>query len=132
MHCKASASILDKTMPIALTEYWFEQSRSHDYRRRPPPAVPPVFGINVDPLGEVLMKALPEGFAALFAAAATLPAPLLKAPLPTPAVMPAGAPKVGDAWAPIPTAFDAGSMVARINPATVAVIKAFGICGLRI
>jgi hypothetical protein len=73
------------------------QRRSHDYRRRPPPAVPPVFGINVDPLGEVLTKALPEGFAALFAAAATLPAPLLKAPFPTPVVVPAATPGVGDA-----------------------------------
>jgi hypothetical protein len=71
------------------------QHRSHDYRRRPPPAAPPVFGINVDPLGEVLMKVLPEGFAALSAAAATLPAPLLG--FPTPVVVPAVAPGIGDA-----------------------------------
>jgi hypothetical protein len=73
------------------------QSRSRDYRRRPPSAVPPVFGINVDPLGEVLMKALPEGFAALSAAAATLPAPLLRAPFPAPVVVPAMAAEVGNA-----------------------------------
>jgi hypothetical protein len=131
MHCRASASILDKTELLALIEYWFGQSRSQDYRRRPPPAIPPVFGINVDPLGDVLMKALPEGFAALSAAAATLPAPLLMAPVPTPVVMPAVAPGIEDASGPNTAAFDAGSMVARINPATVAVIKAFGICDLR-
>jgi hypothetical protein len=80
----------------------------------------------------VLMKALPEGFAALSAAAATLPAPLLGTPFPTPGVMPAVAPGIEDASGPISAAFDAGSTVARINPATVAVIKALGICDLRI
>jgi hypothetical protein len=37
----------------------------------PPP------GISVEPLGEVLMKLLPEGFSALLAPAAMLPALLL-------------------------------------------------------
>jgi hypothetical protein len=97
MHCQVSASILDKTIPVLLVRILIRQSPSHNYRRRPPPAIPPTFGINVDPLGEVLMKALPEGFAKLFAAAATLPAPLLRAPFPTPVVVPAMAAEVGNA-----------------------------------
>jgi hypothetical protein len=101
-----------------------------DYRRRPPPTIPPVFGINVDPLGDVLMKALPEGLAALSAPADTLPAPLLMAPFPTPIVMPVVAPGVENAWGTNAAAFGTGSMVARTNPATVAAIKAFDISDL--
>ena len=59
--------------------------------------IPPVFGIKVDPLGEVLMKALPDGFAALSAAAATLPAPPFRVPFPMPIVVPAVAAEVGNA-----------------------------------
>jgi hypothetical protein len=70
------------------------------------------------------MKALPEGLAALSAAAATLPAPLLGAPFPAPVVMPAVAAKVE-------AAFEGSIEAATINPATVAVIKAFGIWDLR-
>jgi len=92
-----SASILDKAMPVLFVRRLIRQGQSHNYRRRPPPAIPPVFGIKVDPLGEVLMKALPEGFAKLFAAAAMLPAPLLRAPFPTPVVVPAMAAEVGNA-----------------------------------
>src|SRR3984957_1368718 len=97
MHCQVSASILDKAMPVRLVRILIRHRRSHDVRRRQPPTIPPVFGIKVDPLGEVLMKALPEGFAALSAPAATLPAPPLRAPFPMPIVVPAVAAEVGNA-----------------------------------
>jgi hypothetical protein len=97
MHCQVSASILDKTMPVLLVRILIRHRRSQNYRRRPPPTIPPVFGIKVDPLGEVLMKALPDGFAALSAAAATLPAPPLRVPFPMPIVVPAVAAEVGNA-----------------------------------
>jgi hypothetical protein len=48
----------------------------------PPP------GISVEPLGEVLMKLLPEGFSALLAPAAALPALLLMLAPAAPAVTP--------------------------------------------
>jgi hypothetical protein len=99
------------------------------YRRwAPPDAPPPIFGIRVDPLGDVLIKALPEGFAALLAPAAMLPAPLLRIPLPIPVVVPALAPEVKSTRVVIPPALDGRLKVATINPATVDVISAFFIC----
>jgi hypothetical protein len=69
--------------------------------RRPPPTVAP-FGIAVDPLGEVLMKLLPEGFSTLLAPAAALPALLPRFPPALPVVVPlaAGAPAPLAAGAP--------------------------------
>jgi hypothetical protein len=76
----------------------------------------------------VLIKALPEGFAALLAPAAMLPAPLPRIPLPKPVVVPALAPEVKNIRVIIPAAFDGRLKVATINPATVDVISAFFIC----
>ena len=99
------------------------------YRRWAPPDIPPpIFGIRVDPLGDVLIKALPEGFAALLAPAAMLPAPLLRIPLPIPVVVPALAREVKSTRVVIPAAFEGRLKVATINPATVDVISAFFIC----
>jgi hypothetical protein len=58
-----------------------------DYQR------PPGTGVRVEPLGEGLISVLPEGFRALLAPAAALPAPL-DAPLALPVVVPAGDPVV--------------------------------------
>jgi hypothetical protein len=61
------------------------------------PTVPGAFGVNVDPLGDVLMLLLPEGFMLLLAPAVTPPAlpvvvELLLAPVPVAAPVPAPAP----------------------------------------
>jgi hypothetical protein len=45
------------------------------------PVLEPGGGARVDPLGEGLMKLLPDGFTLLLAPAAALPAPLLRPPL---------------------------------------------------
>jgi hypothetical protein len=42
---------------------------------------PPGVGLNVDPLGEGLIRLFPDGFRLLFAPALALPAPLLMPPL---------------------------------------------------
>ena len=55
-------------------------AKASSYRNCPPTPV------MVDPLGEVLMKLLPEGFKVLFAPAAALPASVLTPP--TPVVIP--------------------------------------------
>jgi hypothetical protein len=51
---------------------------------------PPGAGVRVEPLGEGLISVLPDGFRALLAPAAALPAPL-DAPLALPVVVPAAA-----------------------------------------
>jgi hypothetical protein len=61
------------------------------------PTVPGAFGVNVDPLGDVLMLLLPEGFMLLLAPAVTPPAlpvvvELLPAPVPVAVPVPAPAP----------------------------------------
>jgi len=48
------------------------------YRPAPEPGV----GVNVDPLGEGLIRVFPDGFRPLFAPAAALPAPLLRLDVP--------------------------------------------------
>ena len=73
----------------------------------------------------MLIKALPEGFAALLAPAAMLPAPLLRIQLPVPGVVPALAAEVKSTRVVIPVAFDGRLKVATINPVTVDVISAF-------
>jgi hypothetical protein len=62
----------------------------------------------VDPLGEVLMKLLPEGFKALFAPAAALPASVLAPP----------APVVIPLMAPVFAAPDTGAPAAEFVPGT--------------
>jgi hypothetical protein len=61
-----------------------------------------VFGINVDPLGDVFTSELPEGLLTLAPPADALPAPVLTPPLPMPVVVPAVA--VAAAGALVPAA----------------------------
>jgi hypothetical protein len=61
---------------------------------------PPGTGANVDPLGDVLMPLLPDGFSVLFAPAAALPAPVLG--VPAAPVVPLVVPVVGDPAAGAP------------------------------
>jgi hypothetical protein len=64
------------------------------YRRPPPMGAPPP-GASVEPLGEVFIKLLPDGFAALLAPAAALPALLpMLVPMPAPVAAPLAAPVV--------------------------------------
>jgi hypothetical protein len=110
--------------------------RASDQRRTPVPALP-VFGVSVDPLGDVFMLPLPEGLAALFAPAPALPAPLLMpvvappvplvVPLPVAAPAAAAPPPAPPPAPPAPAAYEACTEVAAISPTTTVVKIVFRI-----
>lgn len=89
---------------------------------------PGAFGDSVDPLGDGLIKLLPEGLAALFLPAAALPALLpipVVVPVPpvdVPAELPAAAPAPAPPPAPPPAANAQDPDTARAVPKTIAVI----------
>jgi hypothetical protein len=84
------------------------------YRYRPAPE--PGAGVNVDPLGEVLTKLFPDGFRALFAPAAALPASLLMPPL---VELPVVVPVFGDPVAVLPGAAPPTELVPPVEPVPV-------------
>jgi hypothetical protein len=71
-------------------------------------------GINVEPLGDGLIRLFPDGFRLLFAPAAALPAPVLRPPFVLPAEDPAVVPFMVD---PVLVPLVAGPTAPELPPA---------------
>jgi hypothetical protein len=80
------------------------------YRPTPEPGV----GVNVEPLGEGLIRLFPDGFRPLFAPAAALPAPLPRPPFAPLVEVPVVIPFVDD---PVVVPLAAGPPAAELPPA---------------